>query len=807
MHITDPSGATVGAVDVFAVNDGNLRLAGWTFADDIVLHMNGVKVSAKADLIRDDVTKAYGGARRVGFDLTTPLAPTGLQEIGRFGVEFHRVRNGTWTIARSLKLPHLWWIQARLVIKFVIALMLQLPAYAGWRVRRDPAFRTRIKRGLGLCPVHHARELDPDLFRANAPPVTTASVTIILPVFNAHDLLKEALRRVVDNTDLQWRIILIEDCSTDKRILPLLRAWSLAHNDRATLLENDQNLGFVKSVNKGLRYAQRWHDTVILLNSDALVPANWASRLIRPLVEYPRAATVTPMSNDAEIFTAPLICAPQKLAAGQGDLIDVTAAQLNPQSYRVASPTGVGFCMAINPSYLRTEPQLDVSFGRGYGEEVDWCQRIRAAGGQHYCAVNLFVEHRGGQSFGSEEKTRLIAKNNALISKRYPEYDRNVQQFIASDPLKSPRLALALAWLGAQDTYPVSIYIAHSMGGGAESYLQHRVKSKHHALGRSAVVIRVGGAMRWQIELHCHDGMISGGTNNLDYVKQLLHPIKRRRLIYSCAVGDQDPLTIPSAVLELSQTGQQVIEFLFHDYFAISPNYTLLNDHGVYDGLPPPHLNAPATTGAPISMIRWQSEWGKLLTASQEIVVFSKNSKEIVRAAFPNCADKIQVTPHRISDAVPRIPRPLSPKRPVIGVLGDIGLQKGAQIISRAADAIDAQGVGLVIVGNFDPAIPLPPSVPIHGRYTISDLGKIAARYGVTDWLIPSVWPETFSFTTHEALTSGLPTHAFAIGAQGEAVTKAENGFPIPYSTQQDLADILLSHIKNHITKTWAVAS
>ena len=67
--------------------------------------------------------------------------------------------------------------------------------------------------------------------------------------------------------------------------------------------------------------------------------------------------------------------------------------------------------------------RLDVSFGRGYGEEVDWCQRIRAAGGQHYCAVNLFVEHRGGQSFGSEEKTRLIAKNNALISKRYPEYD------------------------------------------------------------------------------------------------------------------------------------------------------------------------------------------------------------------------------------------------------------------------------------------------------------------------------------------------------------------------------------------------
>ena len=75
MHITDPSGATMGAVDVFAVNDGNLRLAGWTFADDIMLHMNGVKVSAKADLIRDDVTKAYGGPRRVRNVHWTPHGP------------------------------------------------------------------------------------------------------------------------------------------------------------------------------------------------------------------------------------------------------------------------------------------------------------------------------------------------------------------------------------------------------------------------------------------------------------------------------------------------------------------------------------------------------------------------------------------------------------------------------------------------------------------------------------------------------------------------------------------------------------
>ncbi len=44
------------------------------------------------------------------------------------------------------------------------------------------------------------------------------------------------------------------------------------------------------------------------------------------------------------------------------------------------------------------------------------------------------------------------------------------------------------------------------------------------------------------------------------------------------------------------------------------------------------------------------------------------------------------------------------------------------------------------------------------------------ARYGITDWLIPSIWPETFSFATHEALDTGLPVWCFDLGAQSEAV-------------------------------------
>ena len=53
-------------------------------------------------------------------------------------------------------------------------------------------------------------------------------------------------------------------------------------------------------------------------------------------------------------------------------------------------------------------PEFDTTFGRGYGEEVDWCQKVRALGGRHLGLPGLFVEHRGGESFGSEEKLKLV---------------------------------------------------------------------------------------------------------------------------------------------------------------------------------------------------------------------------------------------------------------------------------------------------------------------------------------------------------------------------------------------------------------
>jgi GT2 family glycosyltransferase len=331
----------------------------------------------------------------------------------------------------------------------------------------------------------------------------------------------------------------------------------LQDEGRIILIEQPENLGFIAAVNRALVDALKFGDHVVLLNSDAFVPQGWASRLLRPILTGKDVASVTPMSNDAEIFGAPAICQPTVLFPGEADALDRHAARFHPVAALTEAPTGVGFCMAMNIGFLAQVPQLDTIFGRGYGEEVDWCQRVRALGGRHMGTAGLFVEHRGGVSFGSVEKLQLVQTNNAIIARRYPGYDAEVQQFIRNDPMVTARLALAIAWAAARQPtgQRMPIFLAHSLGGGSEDYLQRRIADTIGDAGDgrgSAVVLRVGGPHRWQVELYSSAGIVTGLTDDTALLHRLLESITARHVIYSCGVGDHDPVGLPDVLRALA---------------------------------------------------------------------------------------------------------------------------------------------------------------------------------------------------------------------------------------------------------------
>ena len=711
---------------------------------------------------------------------------------------------------------------------FLMRLVRLAPAALRWVRSRDPAARAAVREVLGLAPLTPAMPLEEGMLPApgEAPSpaggsgrAARAPLLIILPVHDAFDQLREALARLERHTPEPWHLILIEDRSRDPQLRPWLREWvervnSAGGTGRVELLENAGNLGFIRTANRGFcRALEILKDVpdeagaaIVLLNSDAFVPPNWAARLLEPIAADGQVASVTPMSNDGELLSVPFPSCPQRLEPGMADAIDRVAAGLAvPPGGGPAMPTGVGFCMAISLAWLRRAGLFDTAFGAGYGEEVDWCRRAGALGGLHVAQPALFVEHVGAGSFGAAEKRRLLAANGAMLSRRYPDFDREVRAFVEDDPLLTPRLILGLVWAAqqarARDQGPVPVYLAHSLGGGAEMDLARRLRGHVDDAG-AAVVLRVGaGRGRWQIELHGPGGVVMGSTSDAGFLKRLLGLLPARRLIYSCAVGDSDPAGIPDLLLALGDARAGGWEVLFHDYLPLSPSYTLLGDDGLFHGLPMPGEHhdraheARRPDGSVVDLGTWRRAWGRLVAAADRLVVFSSGSRDLVAAAWPHVSGRIVECPHPPLHDVPRL-ESVPGDVPVIGVPGNIAPHKGAPVLAELSRLLARSGQArLVLLGKLDPAFRLVRPAVVHGGYAPEDIPALVDKYRISAWLIPSLWPETFSFVTHEALATGLPVFAFDLGAQGDLVRASGQGEVIPLRNGWPDMEFLLDRI------------
>ena len=785
--LVDQTGMNFGHLDLIRLRNGRLEVEGWADASQVVLIQGTERCARIPDLARADVLHAIGKkvGRTPGFVLDLPFRDNPFYFVRVVGTHQH-IHTITGFERREVRRA-----QMQLLLPFLHNCLRALPAFARWSLWKDAKYRTVIKTRFGIGSPEPTEKITPHLFKEDVTEpgnhvadVNAVPATIILPVFNALDLLPDVLARVMTHTDLPFELIIVEDCSTDPGVRPFLHKWffALTEEEKAsvTIVENVENLGFIGSVNTAMERAIKLGHHVVLLNSDAFVPTGWASRLLQPLIAHARVASVTPMSNDAEIFSAPVICVGETLQDNEADKIDAVAQRLMPDAALCDAPTGVGFCMAMHIDALRSVPQLDQVFNPGYGEEVDWCQRVAAKGWRHLGHGGLYVEHRSGTSFGSKKKANLVAAHNKIVSNRYPNYDQAVQDFIARDPMAGPRLVLALAWAAERQVGPVPVYLGHALGGGADHYLDQRI-AMDVKLGSAAVVVRAGGSQPWQIEVHTKLGVTRGETSDASFVYRLISLLPQRRIVYSCGVGAKDLSKLPAMLLTLSSDIGASLEILFHDFLPVSPSYTLLDSKNRYDLVLQPdgtedkaHLYS-TPDGDILSLTKWRELWGAAVTHSERIIVFSENSRNIVAETFPDASKKIAVAPHTISlkrhKLSPSIP---SDGVPVIGVLGAIGVQKGAQVLQSISSTLAKTGKGrLAVIGYVDPAYPLDSSTMIHGPYKVRDIPSLTKRYNISCWLIPSIWPETFSYTTHEALSTGLPVWSFDIGAQGDTVRKA----------------------------------
>lgn len=674
--------------------------------------------------------------------------------------------------------------RVRLKARFLGTLVTAAPQGLRWLVQGDVQARGALRQAMGLGRLLPAPLMDPAQLAPCENLCWRPPVALILPVFNARDLLAQCLDRIEAHTDLDWHLFVVEDASTDEMLRPWLRGRLAAMAPRATLIEQEANRGFVDSANRGLSAAlaatgpSARGAPCILINSDALVPPGWASRLVAPLQD-PGVASVTPLSNAAALMSVPVIGVDAPVDLATAAAVDAALSRLDPAQAVAAMPAGVGFCMALSRDWLARVPGFDPVFGRGYGEEVDWCRRTASMGARHLLSGAVMVAHVGGESFGVAERAQQLAAGSAILSRRYPDFDAEVQHALARDPAALLRLAagLALADAAAGPEGEVPVYVAHALGGGAEHWLRDQV-----AASPFAVILRLGGPSRCQFELSTPWGETRGRTDDLDLVSRLLDFAPRKRVILSSLAGDPDPVGGLAWLGALAGPDLR-LEAVVHDHHPISPSFTLLDSTGAYRGLPSPDGKDPAhlfrrPDGTILALRDWQAAWGRFLACCDRITCFSADSRDKLVAVYPDVAARLEILPHPAPPRRPLVPPP-GPGI-VLGIPGNILGHKGAAVVADLARA-RVPGLRLVIVGTLDPAAGTVGGVTVTGRYLPAQLPDLARRQGITHWLIPSIWPETYSLTTHEALATGLPVLALDLGAQGAAVRAAPNGIPVPH--------------------------
>ena len=617
---------------------------------------------------------------------------------------------------------------------------------------------------------------------------TQHPVDIIVPVYRGLADTRcciESVLAYAPQYQAAFRLIAINDASPEPEVTAWLREKA-AQDSRLMLLENEENLGFVGTANRGMALSDT-HD-VILLNSDAEVANDWLDRMVRCAWSHARVASVTPFSNNATICSYPLFCQDNALPEGFDTArLDHLFAQTNP-GQAVDVPTGVGFCMYIRRDALAEVGLFDVeSFGKGYGEENDFCQRAAKAGWRNLHLLDTFVRHAGGVSFQAGKSPREQAAMETL-RRLHPDYEREVHAFIGVDPARSARQMVDLARLRESGT-PVVLAVQHDRAGGT---LRHVAELSQHLRGQAVFFTLTpapGGKVLLQ-QCDAPQGLQASFAIDTEYdaLVLALRQIGVRHIHYHHLIGHQPRVLDLPASLGLSY------DFTLHDFYTLCPQISLTDSSNGYCGEKGTDQCrtclrvSPAPGGLDIET--WRNTYGSFVAGARTVLAPSRDVARRFQAFLP--AATIRYAPHtdiQTSHALPTPhPAPLAAAAPLkVVVMGAISPIKGADVLEDVA-VLAAQRnspIEFHLLGYAYRDLKTQPSarLQVHGAYAEEDLPRLLAELQPDLAWFPAQWPETYSYTLSAALQAGLPVVGPDLGAFPERLAQRPWSWVCPWNT------------------------
>jgi glycosyltransferase involved in cell wall biosynthesis len=430
-------------------------------------------------------------------------------------------------------------------------------------------------------------------------------------------------------------------------------------------------------------------------------------------------------------------------------------------------------------------------FAQGYGEENDFCLRARHLGWRHVAAPGVFVAHRGAQSFGLAGEA-LRARNQAVLNRLHPGYEALIVAHLRNDPLAQARRRLDQArWRAARRaSRAAALIITHNDGGGVERRIMAACAA-HLAAGGRPIVLRPASLSDGASGAVLGDGPAGGFPNlrfalpaELSALARFLRGTGLREVELHHLLGHSP------AVLELIELLGVPYDVHVHDYGLICPRITLVGRDRRYCGEPAVATceacvaDLGSVSGEAISVAALRQRSARLLAGARHVLTPSEDATVRLRRHFP--AVEVRTVPYDDDTDLAIVPTPVRSARgrTRICVVGAIGVDKGYELLLAGARDAAERGLPLefVVVGHtIDDARLLDTGrVFVTGEFQPAEaVPMIRAQDAAVAWL-PSVCPETWSFTLSETWRAGLRVVAFDLGAQAERIRRAGRGVLLP---------------------------
>jgi O-antigen biosynthesis protein len=624
-------------------------------------------------------------------------------------------------------------------------------------------------------------------------------ISIVIPVHNAPAELRRCLDAVIRNTDVPAELLVIDDASTDPAVAGLLERYE---RELPTLrvIRNERNLGFPATVNLGFDSTE---GDVVILNSDTEPGPGWLRSLRLAAHASDDVATATPLSDNAGAFSAPEVGVangrPRNLSRDQAArLVGRASEGLTPEI-----PVGNGFCMYLKRKAIEQLGGFDAeAFGRGYGEENDFCLRAADAGWRHVLDDSALVFHERSASFG-ERNPDEVTETRALIDGRHPGYTEKVKAFLADSDVRRARSNVADAYRAdpASAGKPRLLHVVHAGGGGtphtsadlmrslADRYDSYLFTSDNRRLRLS---VWRGSAFE-QLDSWPLDPQWNVMDRTREDYRRVAASVLRTYAIDLIHVRHLFKHTFD--LPELAGAMGIPVVISFHDGYFACPTVHLLDDNLEYCGaVCTPgdgrcYLPTPSLQVVPPLKHKWIYEWrrrvGEMLENVEACATASEHTRNIIGRALPRTTEiPFEVIEHgrdlRQERDLGRPPSEVPPGEKVrILVAGNFNIRKGASVIAGIkandlSDRLEFHFIGNMAPGFDDLGV-------IHGPYERDAYNDLVRSIRPSFASCLAIVAESYSHVLTEAWAAGLPVLASDHGAFRERILRHGGGWLLEY--------------------------